>query len=493
MRKLFVGQAVIALILAGLWTSLVIPTPLDHDYTGGELLDHTLAWKETGDLYVLTDRPPYRVLNYPPTFLALVRGLQGMGLPPLPAGRLLSLLSFLGGLAILDRWLRERCRRRHRWLVMTAFLGSSYPALHYIGQFHLQWLAVGLTLLGFFLLRDPHRSDRALLAGLALALACFVKQTQLFFACLGGLWLLSQDRRSFSRYLLSLGTVGAAGMTLLHHLFGPEIWRHLLTYTVGTYSWTQLVSQLEAHFLPWAIFMGISLAFQKADWRKDLRWWFLVGSSVWLLATAREGAGPQYFIEWNCAILLWLGPFLCRWMTEERPQGRLAFLYPVLLLMGFIAADINVAWNLIWGDARELRETTSHLPALCRALQQSEIPVPIEEAGLARACGRQTVLQPFIMSNLALRGLWNETPFVSQLNAKAFPVLLILFDPRTPLTMYERQRWTPAMIQAIRDNYRVEGRYGKWWLLRPSGERRHEGRRLFQMPEGNLTGLGHFG
>src|SRR5262245_55800768 len=67
--------------LLGLWMALLFFSPVDPNYTSGELLDHAYAWKETGLLYPSLQSAPYRVLNYPPLYLAATRWISHLGLP----------------------------------------------------------------------------------------------------------------------------------------------------------------------------------------------------------------------------------------------------------------------------------------------------------------------------------------------------------------------------------------------------------------------------
>lgn len=102
---LIYGQSIWFILILFLWVGLLFFSPLDSDYTSGELLDHFFNWSESGVLYPSIQQSPYRVLNYPPLYLGLVELISRWGLTPLLAGRLLNILAFaaalLGGLSMV--------------------------------------------------------------------------------------------------------------------------------------------------------------------------------------------------------------------------------------------------------------------------------------------------------------------------------------------------------------------------------------------------------
>ncbi len=65
--------------------------------------------------------------------------------------------------------------------------------------------------------------------------------------------------------------------------------------------------------------------------------------------------------------------------------------------------------------------------------------------------GRPVVYQPYEMKQLAQAGLWDERPFVEEIERRRFD--LILCDTR-----YVSARWTPAQRAAMDANYEEVGR-----------------------------------
>jgi hypothetical protein len=218
---------------------------------------------------------------------------------------------------------------------------------------------------------------------------------------------------------------------------------------------------------PWTLpfIFGLATAARDPAGRRDVRFWYFAGSSLWLLSAARSGAGPQYFIEWSIATLLWIGPSLQGLLRTPRWRGPIA----AALAAQLVLADTITAERLLVRGVR-LHHTELALPALCSAMPAGA-PTPIESAAVARACDRTTALYPFIMTNLAERGLWDERPFVLDITQGAFAVIVLPFDfagekARPSL------RWTPAMLAAVREHYWLAEQHESWRVFRPSLARR---------------------
>lgn len=457
----------LALVVA-VWAVSLWITPFDSGYTAGEMYDHLLSWRETGVLYPPLDEAPLRVLNYPPLVFALVRWVAAVGIPPLAVARLGTLLSLIVSVVVLYRWVKAAGASPSAALAVVGLSSASFGVLHAAGQFRVELPAVALTLVGLYTLHAPHRARTVALAGVALALACFAKHTQVLFPIVGAVWLARYHRSQLVPFLGGVIPTALVGVTLMHWAFGPEAWRHLITYTVGTYSVGQLVEQFVSFVLPWCVFIALAiwLARNERQERRDLRWWYFVASSVWLLAAAREGSSSNYFIDWAFATLLWIGPWLGTWLVA--PSRRAVPLFVSLALVAQILGASMGAAAFLFSNVVALSETRASLPALCGAIPPDQEIVPIENPGLARACGRRSAIHPFIISNLATRGLWDENPFVEDLATGVYPVVVLRFDP-ADMSPDNTDRWTPAMLDAIAANYTIVESHAGWNILHYDG------------------------
>lgn len=442
--------------LAGAWAWVVFHSPWNPDYTAGELYDAFLAWQEKGRLYFPLGEEPFRVLNYPPLFFYLTKGLAFL-LPfdPLQAGRMVSLASAILGFVGLYAWLRRRGLSDAHSLSLVAFSATSFPLLYPIPQFHLQWTAVALSLWGLFFL-ERRTSLSTLGAALLLILACFAKQTQVISWGIGLVWIFFQNRRQAALFIAASFAAGALLARYCQWQFGAELWVQIFTYTVGTFSLSQLAREIGMHVGPWAGFFALALwKLRKSGLEKrQIAGFYFLGQSLWLLSSAREGASYQYFMEWSLALLLWLGP----WLVESLPRPA-----RLLLDLQYFAGAAGVGL-LLFFHAGQIRALQKDLPEICSALAGSRSYVLADDPGLVRACGKVPALQPFIFNNLAKKRLWEGKRLAERIQGKSYDFILLPFDPRSTS---ETERWAPEAIQAIRENYSEIKRWDRAILLRP--------------------------
>ena len=461
-----------AVAVGALWVGGMWILRLDRDYTSGELLDHVLSWRETGVLYpALQFAPPFRVLNYPPLFAELVRGAGLFGLSPLAAGRLLGTAGILLALGIIYRWLRNDGLERALAAGVVACAATSGAMVYSAGQMHLEGLASAATLAGFFCLR--RRTPRYdALAGVLLAIACLTKQTQVVLSIVALAWAFRDRPRAAARTIVTFVVTGALGCVAITGMFGVEAWRHMVPYTVGTYSLSQFGQQTASYALPWIVFAVIAYreVVREPGWTRDLRAWYLFGSTPMLLASARVGASYQYFLDWQFAVLLWVGVALQGWLAESGAGGaanetRWRRFVPLALVAQLAIADVATAGRLVehW---RETRSWSVSLPLLCPAMPMSPVLTVAEYPGLVRACGGRPAVHPFIMASLASRKLWDETIFVSDLARGSYAAVVLPFDPADGASGAHAERWTPAMISAMATAYRGVW-VDHWWVGRP--------------------------
>ena len=452
-----------AVLLLG-WTALLLTFPLDPDYTAGELLDHLTLWRETGVLYpTFGDGGPQRVLNYPPLVLILSLGFTTLGAPALLAGRLVNAFGIALVVAALAGWLRARGVRGTALIGTVGLLGASVPVIYGAGQFHIEMWAAGLTI-GGFALADRGRSGVVLFAaGTLLAAACFAKQTQVVPALVALAWLWQQRRSGRGLALAAFALAGAGGAAAMSIAWGSEVWRHLIVYTAGSYSLANLGFQLASHAAPWAILLGIAAwagIRGRTGSASDLAWWYWCGALLWSLSAIRDGSGYPYFLDLHLATVVLAGPVVFGSPGTEFRR----VLAPWLVALQVIGANIGVG-TLVAENWERLRERSRDLASVCAALP-SEGPVLVEEAGLARACGRRSELHPFIMTSLARRGLWDASAFEGDVRAGAYSVAVVPFDPRGPVSRTHRDRWTEPVLAAFAEARVVETYPSGWRVLR---------------------------
>ncbi len=477
-RSQFIWFVVVVLV----WSGVLLTLSLDPDYTAGELLDHLQAWRQSGVLYpALGTGPPLRVLNYPPLVLLMARTVAWLGVPALMAGRLVNALGLLCLLSAVTWWAHARGARGAALAGTIGLLGASFPLLYGAGQFHVElWAAAG-TVWGFGLLDRTSSWRGAAVGALALALACFAKQTQAVPAVLALGWTWVHRRRVapvVTAVFAVAGFAGAAGIGIVH---GAEAWRHMVTYTVGTYSATNLGEQMLSHLAPWIILLvftaRIAWPATERPWR-DPAMWYWAGALIWSLSSARVGSSYAYFLDVHLATVILAGPLIfgesgagSRIFGESDAGSRIlgvsdagSRLWGALLAMQIIGADVGAGAALAVNISR-IESTERELPALCARLR-AEHQVLAEEAGVMRACDRPALIHPFIMASLAAQGKWDPAPFERALRAGDYEAVLLPFDPRERSVGAHAERWTQPELLAFRSARVVEAAPTGRWIAR---------------------------
>ncbi len=461
------GQVAWLLIVVTVWSAWLLLLPMDPDYTAGELLDHLLRWQETGRLYPpLGEGLPVRVMNYPPLVFVLARGLMALGLPALLAGRLVNGVAVLLLVGVIGWWARARGARGGALVGTVGLLGASFPVVYGAGQFHVEMWAVLATVTGFAL-ADRGRGDRQLaLAGIALAVGCLAKQTQVVPAVVGLTWLAMHRRSDLKPALLGFVITGLAGVAAISLAFGAEAWRHMLRYTVGTISVSNLGWQFLSHVAPWLLVLIVAL------WRGSARgpggrggaaWWYWCGAFLWSLSAVRQGSGYPYFLDLHLATVVLAGPWVFR-EAAAWSSGWSGRVLPWALAVQIVGANVGVAVAAGLNIDR-LRRIDAHLPELCAEFDPTGL-VLTEEAGLARACGRIPAIHPFITTSLAAQGRWDPGSFERSVASGSLGPALIPFDPREPAHGAHGQRWTAPVLAAFAEAASVEIHSSGWWVVR---------------------------
>ena len=111
--------------------------------------------------------------------------------------------------------------------------------------------------------------------------------------------------------------------------------------------------------------------------------------------------------------------------------------------------------------------------------------------GLLPEKGKRIYFQPFEMTQLARDGDWNQEPFLEDIAKEKFPLIMIWSPPFA--REIKQDRWTPRMLEEIRDHYERKGRVADMVIYRPKSrgyvkESGIVGVRAVREPPSPLTG-----
>jgi hypothetical protein len=490
-----IGIAVVLLLLEHSARYLLFPYPLDDGE--GFCLNQAVRVALGLPLYPPLGPPPYIVTNYPP-FSPLILGL--LTDPEsfrFATGRMVSVLSTVV-LCIAAAGCVHAATGDRRAAWIAALMVAAGPVVYFWGALlRVDVLASALGLVGLWIAMRA-RGLRVLWSLPFLLAALYTRQSSIEAALaiiLGLLMNTAPDERNHPRGLpgaLAFGvlwTAGAAAVLLLmQFLTGGEFWLHTVVYTRTQFYPERILSAadwiLPSHALMFLIALfALPRAFSEPR-RRMLAWFFIMSFGTSMLS-GKVGSDLNYFLNLAVASACLCGCFAADCFTAVRDSP----LRPTWILVALMLIPAGLAQSgLLEGDRGfSFTPRSEDYQAGFRivdTLSRVNGPILSEDEGFCLLSGHQVVFNPFIMSELAREGLWDQSPFVHAIEDKVFDLIMLRFDVDDP-SHDDRpgagghagwDRFTPEMERAISENYEIDTDISpifmrRWWFIyRPRPE-----------------------
>ncbi|MFP4362889.1 MAG: ArnT family glycosyltransferase [Spirochaetia bacterium] len=447
-----------------------LTTRYQIDYGEGPLLDQAVRIWEGENLYRhLPDSPPYVIVNYPPVYSALWSLLLRITGPSFVGGRLISVVSVVIS-AVLVSLITIRLTG-NRFSALIA--GVSFIVIPYVAFWstlaRVDTLGLCLTLATlYFGIRafKEESKNTVIIAAVFSVLAVFTRQTYVFavpvtlflFLLINGKW----------RYALLYSAACIIGGLLFLALFQftseGGFWFHIFTANANTFSFeilerffSNLFRQL--WFYLFLALVAVVMFFRCKDRREILPLLFLGTSFLTALLIGKVGSNVNYFLEFCAALALAAGYVL------HKIQERRVFYQFVLLMFTFQLASMSFGSEEFY-FFRMITENTENQEEILQRFSDVQGPVLVDEyMGLLPLIGKHVVFQPFVLSQMAADGTWDQSHFLEQLEAQRFNLIAILI-PRFYPTLPE-ERWTEEMLRIIDSEYSLEQEIGDTHLYVP--------------------------
>jgi hypothetical protein len=495
------GNLILLAALVGLLAVMLRPVTmlLDHgqraldypyplNYGEAPLLDQSLRLWSGANIYPADwAQPPYLVSNYPPLFpLVQAPLLEVFGIG-FGAGRALSLVATAASAILLGLTAYGITRDLTAGIASGVVLLAVPYVLHWSALARVDMLALALSLAGLCAVAwRPRGRLNLALAVLLLALAAFTRQTYLLAAPLAAfawLWGARERTRAFllAAWLAALVLVTFASLLVLTD---GGIWSHVITANVNTLGSDSLnfyLDELVRSFPILLIGAGLALLIGliRAILRRDddvdegaaAGWMagaYLVGAVGAALTIAKVGSDVNYLVELSAALCLSAGVLIAalRRVPLIKAAAVVALALQVLLLMDL--SETKYYRIVFERTSAESRAGVETLLTRLGELPSGERVLADEYLGLLILRGVPLEFQPFEMSQLALAGVWDESPFVAALRRGDYPTLLLYQPMMNPSLRFER--WTPEMLRAINELYRPDGQAAETTIYRYVGQ-----------------------
>lgn len=470
--------------------------PLALDDGEGHVLNMAILISKGTLPYLPISEPPYIVTNYPPFFPALsslfLKFSGNINLTPdisvfsgLIVTRLISIIAGFGIVYLIYKCsLRLKVERESAFIVALLFLAM--PVVYF-------WFAIGkpdmfaifLGLLGLYMaIANLERGKSLYLSLIPFVLAIFTKQNEIApFAAVVVFLMFRRDRRWL--WLLISYFVSIAVITVILQLVTHgEFLKHIIAYTKTEFYLERLIATWKffaGYFLiPLAITLTVTVtAFIKRNFNPAHL--YFIFSLLVSLTSGKVGSDMNYFIESIIAGHIVLGFALGDWFrareTSQNSNGiNLRLIASVLVLI--VALDYSFVHDKRIFSYTPTRNDYISGSVIINEIKNASGMILSEDEGFAAVSGKEVMLNPFIMSELAKEGIWDQTDFVNMIKEKKFDLIVLRFEitdlnhPDKPMVggYAGWDRWTVEMEDAIRENY---SRYAQipmrrmWFLYHP--------------------------
>ena len=446
-----------ALVLFAQHARLALEFPYTLNYGEGPLLDQAVRLSRGAEIYQSDlSVPPYTIANYPPLYPLIQAPFVSIFGAAFWYGRLISVVSCIAAALFLGLTVRALTRDWLAALVAALTLLAIPYLFSWSALARIDSLALALAWAGLFAIVQGRGTRFSLIAGIVLlAAAAYTRQTYLLAAPLAAFaWLVGNKLGGrgliFAAYFAALVTVVFAALTAITE---GGIFFHIITANVNTldpgiigYYAAELGAHLPIFLALGGLMLIIGLIVDRRTW--SLTAPYALGAVIVALTISKVGSDVNYLYELGATFALSAGVWVA-W-TRRVPLLRAALL---LLIAGGVIMASDLSASKYQPILEERVNAGAHLEELVAFVAGTDAPILADEhMALLTLAGKPIRLQPFELSQLAVAGMWDETPFLNDLRGGTYPYILIYQPYRNP--NLRRERWTPAMLREINAHYR---------------------------------------
>jgi hypothetical protein len=406
--------------------------------------------------------------NYPPLSFYLMAGLGALGIDPVIAGRMVSMLS-LAAIALLIGFVsREGTGSAglgaFAGLLFVAILASSFGG--YVGTDDPQLLAHALMLGSLTCLIRGHSRARVAGAVVLMGLGGLAKHNLVALPLAVTIWLAVRDRTAFRRWVVGGTAFVGASLVLLLLVHGTGVLETVLSprpYSlerVLAASWTWLSR------IPALLVVGLAggLLWARAPEGQLPAVYALIALALGLAFAG--GAGVNYNAIFDLLIALSiLAALLLGWVQRNVPSPWAAPVTAVLAL-ALCAGPLGAAPETVRDlgpQLERLRQLEAATERDVRLLGAEPAPVLCETNLLCFWAGQPPEVDLFNTRQAFRTGAMEEELLLGRLRRQEFSVVQLALERRSP----RDERVSPHFMQTLGGSYRVDRRSRNGVFFRP--------------------------
>lgn len=450
----------------------LIRYPYQVDYGEGSILGEARQMLSGHLPYHNIKHAPFLVGNYPPVYPALVAlGLEITGSIGFAPGRILATAATLG-CGLLIALIVFQTTRSKLASVSSGLLWFGLKYVYVWGSLQrIDTLAIFAGLLGFWWVLAFYRFRLVYLSAIFFLIAVYTRQDIVFSATAAYAWLFTRNRRLCLVSMLLCVVGGLAVLGSLQAMTDGQFFTNIVTYENNRFDLMYAEWAIEHFAIVNILFFGlgslgalISLAKWKEFGAVGL-YYMLAGLE--LLTIGKVGSSVNYFLDFLAASCIAIGVLGYHAATASRSDwGKLGYAAYLSLFLVQLCM-----WRHPWPGRPGDWAFTPHEASgvadrkLIQIIRATKGPVISENMGLLAQADKPAIYQPFIMTQLANQGDWNENLITSLLRKKKISLLVLGFDAATRYPHLDRFNWT--FLRAVKNHYMLSRKVGAYFLYVP--------------------------
>ena len=415
-----------------------------------------------GTFYTSLRDYPYTVNAYMPTFYLLDAGLIRLGVAPFIAGRLISFTALLGIFAVCWRLLKLYSGSQYCAWVGTLLCASTSVLLSWgtVGQVDTLAVFFGLTAFYHYARHRCGQQRALILAGVFVVLAVFTKQTMLaaptaIFVCL----LVDNWKRALT-FGLSVAGIALAGVA------GLNLWTHgnFLLNTVFANMNPFVFEKFNQHLNYMLIAAGqliLAVAIcARATWSghgKTLLVYLGFAAAVLAVTAPKLGSDSNYQMETTIVLALSaaLGVHAMGYFKHLFQGNRTWITLLHLPLAIHMVLNFRITFPFLIARVVKEQMFRQQVASLRPWVPTSGRVLSTDLNAMVRLRGRLDV-EPLIYTLLVHAGRIDPKPLQLDLEAAAFPIVIMYWDLSKPFDHDPELPVLPdAQMDEIRKHYRL--------------------------------------
>ena len=480
-----VGIAVVLLLGEHSIRYLMFPYPLDDGE--GFCLNQAALIASGKSLYPPINDLPWLVTNYPPVFpflLSIFVDPENIRLVP---GRFLSTIATIVMCIATAGCVKAVTGDRRAAWIAALTVASSSVVFFWGSLVRIDILATALGMVGLWI-ASANRGWWKFWALPFVLAALFTRQSsvEVALAIAVGLFLTNKDQKepgAGSRIkaivFLMIWAAGIALIVLALQIWSHgEFWNHAVAYTRTRFFLERLVSNAQWIFQTHSLMLIlaiIALPAAFADNRRRTIAAFFLASIGTAMLSGKVGSDLNYFLNLIAASGCLIGCFAADVIAAaKRTESRPAWVVPALILIPAMLFQSGLLTGFRALSFTPTGDDYSRGKMIVEILESTPGPILCEDEGFCLLSDHEVFFNPFIMSELAREGTWDQTPFVNSIRNKEFGIIMLRFnvylddhDDKPGVGGYAGwDRFTPEMEAAIRENYEPDRAVGRIYMRR---------------------------